>query len=174
MTGRVEQFTGKVRDRLNEIMPDLAACEVIAGRFNLEQLEGRSFRAPAAFVGVLKSPVDLMPDGRVSLKANCAVFLVTEGREDKRDAAAWTMAEAVIAILGSTAHWGIAGIGLTEKVEVEPVVSATIARKGVTLIAVTWSNEIRRIGDNIFAEDGTLYGQLYVNDALAVDEANTP
>lgn len=166
MTGRIHPFASAAASVFHQALPDLATCEAIGGRFNLERLEERSLRVPAVLVGILKSPLKLEADGSVTVSANCAAFIVTEGRETERDAQAWTIAEALAALLGSARTWGVAGVGMVTNADIEPVISGQTRNKGVTLIAVTWTVPIRRIGTSLFDDDGHVPTDLYVNGVL--------
>lgn len=170
MTGRIEAFKAAVTGKIAGLLPQLKECRSLGGRFNLDVLSERTLKSPAVLVAVLKSPVHLEANGQVTLKANCAAFIVTEGREEDRDAQALVIAEAVLSLLGSTNHWGIAHIGLPEKVALEPVISAATRSKGVTLIAVTWSCSIRHIGADIYDNAGTVITELYVNGENLMEE----
>jgi len=95
MTSRVDTFKQAVVAVIKTALPQLKECIAIGGRFNLDKLLESSFKPPAVYVSVLKSPVDIKPSGKISLGANCAAYVLTEGREKDRDLAAWVIAEAI-------------------------------------------------------------------------------
>jgi hypothetical protein len=168
MTARLTAFTDTVVGKINEALPKLRECRSIGGRFNLDDLQGRSVKAPAVLVGVLRSPVAVKADNRIEIASHCGAFCLTEGAEEKRVAQAWTIAEAVLAVVGSTPHWGIAHVGRAEKLMLEPVLSTKIERRGVTLVAVTWTTPVRHIGEGLFDDQGHVPTDLYVNGELLI------
>lgn len=170
MTGRIEAFKTAVVGKFSALLPELKECRSLGGRFNLDTLSERSIKAPAVLVAVLKSPVSLEANGQVTLEANCAAFILTEGREDERDAKALVIAEAVLTLMGSGNHWGLAKVGMAEKVSLEPVMSAEIRSRGVSLVAVTWTTKLREIGTNIFDDAGNVVTALYVNGDNLMDD----
>lgn len=165
-SSRIETLKGALVSNIEAILPQLKECRAIGGRFNIDELEKRSIRAPAVLIGVLKSPVKQSADGSVDVDANIAAFCLTEGNEEKRDAACWVMAEAIAAMLSSTKHWGVGGFGQPTRIDIEPVISADTRSRGVTLVAVTFSNTVRNINAGVFTDQGHVPTELYVNDQL--------
>lgn len=164
----IEKMKISAVDQFKSVLPNLRTCEAIAGRFNLETLIETSFQAPALFIGVLKSPIKIGANEQHSLLADCAAYIVTDGKAPDRDKKAWIIAEAIAQTLASSSSWKPKDIGAATKIVIEPVLSAKINRKNITLIAVTWDCEIKRIGTNIFEDDGTVFTDLYVNNDLVI------
>jgi hypothetical protein len=50
----------------------------------------------------------------------------------------------------------------------EPVLSTKIERRGVTLVAVTWTTPVRHIGEGLFDDQGHVPTDLYVNGELLI------
>jgi DNA-binding IclR family transcriptional regulator len=72
--------------------------------------------------------------------------------------------------MGSGNHWGLAKVGMAEKVSLEPVMSAAIRSRGVSLVAVTWTTRLREIGTNIYDDAGNVVTALYVNDENLMED----
>ena len=129
----------------------------------MDELKNRSIRAPAAFPTVLKSPAKIRADQQIWLDANCAVFFVAEGKQEKRDAHCWAMAEGFLSVLPGN-RFSMMQIGAPAKLSLDPLISADTSRQGVTIIAVTWTQEIKRLGASMFDDELVILRQLYLND----------
>ncbi len=164
MTSRVDTFKQAVVAVIKTALPQLKECVAIGGRFNLDKLLESSFRPPAVYVSVLKSPVDIKPSGQIAMVANCAAYVLTEGKELERDFAAWVIAEAIATLLAKEPQWKTVKVGMPDKAEIDPLISADYRRKGVTLIAVTWQQSINQLGASLFDDSGIVFDELYVND----------
>lgn len=169
MTSRIETFKAAVIAAIKTKLPELKETEVLGGRFNLDALLERSIRPPAVYFSMLKSPIAIGASGKVSLDAKCAAYIITEGDEAKRDSSAWTIAETIAVMFGEQPRWNTVKVGLPEKCEIEPLISAKYRKRGVTLIAVTWNQSITRLGDSLFDDEGTVFTTLYVNDDPVIE-----
>ena len=169
MTSRIETFKAAVVEAINLKLPELQECQVLGGRFNLDVILERSIKPPAVYFSVLKSPISIRPNGNVSLNAKCAAYVITEGREAERDSEAWTIAEAIAVLFGEQPRWNTVKVGLPEKCEIEPLISAKFKKRGVTLIALTWNQSITKLGDGLFDDDGTVFTTLYANGDAVVE-----
>ena len=169
MTSRLETIKQAMVDTIDTALPELKTCRSIGGRFNLDDLLSRSLKPPAVFVSVLKSPIEIRPNNQIDLQAHCAAYVVTEGQEDKRDPEAWVIAEAIAVLLGKEPRWNATKIGLPEKGNIEPVLSAKISKRGLALIAITWQQSIKHLGESLFDNDGTVFTTLYVNGDAVVE-----
>ncbi len=163
---RIEAFKAGMEEAINRIMPDLKSVEVLPGRFNLDDLQDRSFRAPAAFPTVLKSNFKMSAGLQLTLVAKCACFFVAQGREDERNKNVWAMAEAFASILPGN-RFGMFKIGSPTDIEVDPLISAKIKNKGVSVVAITWSQELHALGEGLFDDNKVVLSQFYVNGELA-------
>ena len=168
MTSRIEDFKAAIVAKISTAMPELKECKTIGGRFNLDVLLKHSFKTPAVQFGVLKSPISIKASTQISLKSNCAAYVVTAGKENERDEQAWVIAEAIAVMLANDRPWAIK-LGLPEKIEIEPMISADFKRQGITLIAVTWTQSINKLGESLFDDDGVVLTSLYVNDELVIE-----
>ncbi|TAA54820.1 hypothetical protein [Shinella sp. JR1-6] len=161
MTGRINAFRAAVMADIKIILPQLQTIEPQFGRFNLDELERTSLRCPAVRVAVLNGKLTDNASGQSDASLQCAAFIVTDGKA--RDEQGWTLAEAIATLLHSAQRWTLNHIGAPEKPSIQPVVSASIKDRGVAIIAVEWTQAIRRLGENIFDEAGVALTELYVN-----------
>lgn len=160
---RLDLFKQGMAVSIKAMMPKLKDVVPLSGRFNLDELKNRSIKAPAAFPTVLKSSAIIRADRSIWIKANCAVFFVAEGREDKRDRHCSAMAVAFMSRLANNS-FGMSKIGAPTNLEIDPLISAKTGRAGVTIIAVTWKQEIKDLGNGLFDDELVLLQTLYVND----------
>lgn len=161
-TSRLDLLKQGMADQIKTIMPKLRTVEPLAGRFNLDQLQERSIKAPAAFPTILKSPAEIRANRGLWLQANCACFFVAEGREDRRNQQAWAMAEGFLTVLPNN-MFAMTQVSVPEKIDVDPLISVQTRKSGVTIIAVTWTQTIKAIGDGLFNDEKVLLEKLYVN-----------
>lgn len=159
MTGRINTFRNAVIADIKAILP-AATVEAQFGRFNLDELERTSIRCPAVRIAVLLGKLIDHASGESEVALQCAAFIVTDGKG--RDEQGWTMAEAISTRLHSGQLWGLVRIGAPEKPAIQPVVSASIKDRGVAIMAVEWSQTVRRLGENIFDQAGVALSELYV------------
>lgn len=160
MTSRINALRSAVVDKIKAILP-AANVERQFGRFNLDELEHVSIRCPAVRVAVLTAKVSPSPSGESEAPLQCAAFVVTDGRD--RDEAAWTIGEAIAVQLHAGQMWGMTRLGGPTGVSITPVISAEIKRRGISIIAVEWRQELRRLGEGIFGADGCVIEELYIN-----------
>lgn len=160
MTGRINAFRNAVIAEIKVILP-AATVEPQFGRFNLDELERTSIRCPAVRVAALLGKLFDQAVGQCEVSLQCAAFIITDGKG--RDEQGWTMAEAIATRLHSGQLWGLTRVGAPEKPAIQPVVSASIKDRGVAIMAVEWSQTVRRLGENIFDEAGVALTELYVN-----------
>ena len=168
MTSRIEDFKTAIVAKIIGAMPELKECKAIGGRFNMDVLLTKSVKTPAVQFSVLKSPIDIRASTQISLKAKCAAYVVTSGKEAERDQEAWVIAEAIAVMLANERPWATK-ISLPEKIEIEPLISADFKKHGITLIAVTWTQSINKLGESLFDDEGVVLTSLYVNDDLVIE-----
>ena len=161
MTARINDFRAAAVARIHEAMPHLRECSEQFGRFDLDELETTMVRAPAVRVAVLSARVPPQPSGQADADLACAAFVVTEGA--RRDAEAWTIAEAVATLLHPAQLFGLTRLGAPGGVAIQPVVSGKLKARSVAIVAVEWRQPLRQLGDNIFDEQGRLLTELYIN-----------
>lgn len=164
MTARINAFRAAVVATFATAMPELSECAEQFGRFNLDELETNSIRAPAVRVAVLQADMPQKPAGDREAVLSCAAFVITDGKD--RDKAAWTLAEAIAVLLASNQMFGLLKVGVPDAAKIQPVITANIKARGVAIIAVEWSQTVRQLGDVIFDQDGRLLAELYVNGQL--------
>jgi len=170
--GRINQFRAAVVARLKEAMPKLAHCDEQFGRFDLDELETTTIRAPAVRVAVLQARLPRIASGEADAELSCAAFVVTEGRD--RDRVAWTIAEAIATLLHPAQRWGLARLSGPTAVTVQPAVTAKLRQRTVSLIAVEWRQDLRGLGEALFDNDGYLVEGLYLGDDLVAEPEGLP
>lgn len=161
---RINEFRAAVVETIRKALPELRECESQFGRFNLDELETTSVKAPAVRVGLLQGKLKHVASGQAEGTMSCAAFVVTEGKE--RDEQAWTIAEAVAVSLHTSQLFGIVKLGAPQAVSIQPVISASVKTRGISIIAVEWTQELKQLGQNIFDKDGVVPSELYINGEL--------
>ncbi|ELT49066.1 hypothetical protein [Brucella intermedia] len=161
---RINEFRAAVVETIKKALPELRECESQFGRFNLDELETTSIRPPAVRVGLLHGKLKHTGAGQAEGTMSCAAFVVTDGKD--RDDTAWTIAEAVAVSLHTSQLFGLVKLGAPQGVSIQPVISAAIKSRGVSIIAVEWTQALHQLGQNIFDQDGVVPSELYINDEL--------
>lgn len=161
---RINEFRAAVVETIRKALPELRECETQFGRFNLDELETTSVRAPAVRVGILQGKLKPAASGQAEGKLSCAAFVVTDGKD--RDDMAWTIAEAVAVSLHTSQMFGLFKLGTPQGVSIQPVISAAIKSRGVSIIAVEWTQELQQLGQNIFDQHGVVPAELYIDGEL--------
>lgn len=159
---RINEFRSAVVATIKKALPELRECETQFGRFNLDELETTSVRAPAVRVGILQGKLKSVASGQAEGTLSCAAFVVTDGKD--RDDRAWVIAEAVAVSLHSSQLFGLFKLGTPQTVSIQPVISAAIKSRGVSIIAVEWAQDLQQLGHNIFDANGVVPSELYIND----------
>jgi hypothetical protein len=165
---RINAYRDAVIAAIRQAMPKLMECSAQFGRFNLEELETNSIRAPAVRFGVLSAKVSPLPAGTSEALLNCAAFAVTEGR--KRDEEAWAIAEAICVLLRPAQLFGLTHVSGPADVAILPVVTGRLKQRAVSIIAIEWKQTLRQLGANIFDEAGCLVSDLYLTGELEADD----
>ncbi|WP_425086994.1 hypothetical protein [Stappia sp.] len=153
---RINAFRSAVETTFKAALPTLKSCELQLGRFDLDELERNSIRTPGLRIGVLRAPVQSNADGSYDLPLECAAFAIVQGSEPARDNDAWAMAEAVLAILSPRQRFGLDNIGAPSKLRIAPVLSGKMDRRGVSVVAVEWTQVLRNATAGVFANSPTI------------------
>ncbi|MCT6839224.1 MAG: hypothetical protein M3036_16405, partial [Bifidobacteriales bacterium] len=161
---RINAYRQAVVRTIKATMPALRECETQFGRFNLEELETTNIKTPAVRFGVLSAKVKPEPDGHSEAVLSCAAFVVTEGKD--RDEHAWAIAEAISVLLHSGQLFGMTKLSAPAATQILPVVTGKLKTRGVSIIAVEWSQQLRQIGQGIFDADKVLVEAVYLNNEL--------
>jgi hypothetical protein len=170
MSGRINTYRNAVVAAIKAKLPELASCESQFGRFNLDELQTTMVRAPAVRFAVLSSKVTYTGSGHGDAAMSCAAFVVTEGKD--RDAKGWNIAEAIGAMLQPPCMFGLVKISEPSNVSIQPVVSLSLKNRGVSIIAVEFSQTLRGIAADLFDDSGNVISQFYVNDELMEVDGN--
>lgn len=157
---RMNEFRAAVVQTIAEKMPDLKHCESQHGRFNLDDLETKSFHLPAVRVAILQAKFNAVSDGTSSALLNCAAYCITDGKE--RDEKSWAISEAIASFLRPNEMFGLTGLQPPRLEKIEAVISGDIGRRGVAITVVTWQQKIRHIGQSLFhPSQDVIWPQLY-------------
>lgn len=147
--GRINQFREAVIRSLKRALPDVRDCGCQFGRFNLEELETQMLVAPAVRVAVLESRLNPMPSGQMSADLHLGAFIITTGKE--RDVSSWLLAEAIGVLCHSGQLWGLMHVSAPRDVSINPIISAAIKQRGVSISVVEWRQDLHHLGQDIFA-----------------------
>ncbi|EJF86223.1 hypothetical protein [Candidatus Bartonella washoeensis] len=150
--GRINQFREAVITSLKSAFPDVRDCGCQFGRFNLEELETQMLVAPAIRVAVLESRLSSVASGQQSADLHLGAFIVTTGKE--RDVQSWLLAEAIAVLCHSGQLWGLTHLSAPREVQIEPIISAAIKQRGVSISVVEWHQDLHQLGQDIFCDEG--------------------
>ncbi|EJF76771.1 hypothetical protein MCO_01484 [Bartonella sp. DB5-6] len=165
--GRINAFREAVIKNLKGALPDVRDCGCQFGRFNLEELETQMLVAPAIRVAVLESRMSPVASGYMSADLHLGAFIITTGKE--RDVSSWLLAEAIAVLCHSGQLWGLTHLSSPRDVEIEPIISAAIKQRGVSISVVEWHQDLHQLGQDIFCDEGQLKAGLISldNEVLA-------
>ncbi len=163
-SARINLFRSAVVAAIKAAMPALRSCEDQFGRFDLDELERTVIPSPAVRVAVLKAKVGPISTGEAEATLSCAAFIITDGND--RDTRAWAMAEAIAVLLHTSQLWGLTRLDAPQGVEIQPVLGLKLRQRAVSIIAVEWTQVLRRLGTGIFGADGTVVEGLYIGEEL--------
>lgn len=68
--------------------------------------------------------------------------------------------------------FGLTKISEPSGVSIQPVVSLTLKQRGVSIIAVEFSQTLRGIATDLFDEEGHVISEFYINDVLTEVEGD--
>ena len=170
MTGRINAYRTAVTVAIKTMLPELQSCEAQFGRFNLDELQTTMVRAPAVRFAVLSSKVIYNGSGHGDALMSCAAFVVTDGKD--RDEKGWNIAESIAALLQPPSMFGLTKISEPSSIAIQPVVSLTLKNRGVSIIAVEFSQTLRGIATDLFNDQGEVISEFYINDVLTEVDVN--
>lgn len=159
---RLNDALRAISARLKATFPGIRECAPHPGRFDEAELKRVATRAPALFVSCLgcltvTNPGTEQADASLAL----AVYIVTQSVPGlPRDAGARNLAEALVTLV-PLERWGLSGCGEAQAVRATNLYSGDVDKLGVALWAVSWQQTLR-LGDSVFAADGTLPRELYL------------
>nr|WP_273720730.1 MULTISPECIES: hypothetical protein [unclassified Bartonella] len=85
-------------------------------------------------------------------------FIITTGKE--RDVSSWLLAEAIGVLCHSGQLWGLTHLSAPRDVSIDPIISAAIKQRGVSISVVEWHQDLHQLGQDIFCDEGQLKGGL--------------
>lgn len=163
---RINQYRAAVVAAIRAAMPAMRSCEEQFGRFDLDELERTVIPSPAVRFAVLKARVKPLSHGSAEATLSCAAFVVTDGAD--RDTRAWAIAEVIATLLHTSQLWGLTQLEAPQDVEIQPVLGLKLRQRAVAIMAVEWTQVLRRLGSEIFDGDGVVMEGLYLGDDLVV------
>jgi hypothetical protein len=169
---RLVAYRAAVVSTVRSWLPDLARCEPHMGRFDEKELARLGVNTPAVLVAVLGAPsaTDVGNDERDQVVRTAAIVVTSDRRDLPRDEAALAIVEALLVRIPGQ-RWGQEDCHMVQHatVKAENLHSGEIDRRAIALWAVTWDQTIR-LGEDIFADEGTLPAEVYVNGEPLVTE----
>ncbi|GAA5111435.1 hypothetical protein GCM10023261_15630 [Bartonella jaculi] len=107
---------------------------------------------------MLESRLNPMASGQMSADLHLGAFIITTGKE--RDVSSWLLAEAIAVLCHSGQLWGLTHLGAPRDVQIEPIISAAIKQRGVSISVVEWHQDLHQLGRDIFCDEGQLKSGL--------------
>ncbi|OKP69627.1 hypothetical protein BTE77_27965 [Ensifer adhaerens] len=170
MITRINTYREAAIATFKSAMPELLECAPQFGRFNIEDLETSSVRAPGLRVGILSAKMKPAPAGNSEALLNCAAFAITEGKS--RDEQAWALAESIAVLLHPAQLFAMTHLSGPSEVAILPAITGKLKSKNVSIIAIEWKQTLRQLGLNLFDDTGEMYRDLYINGELAQGNGN--
>lgn len=133
--------------------PDLREVDKHGGVFSEAQLQRYSLKAPCARVAILGiQKASLSSTGELDGPLRMAAYVIAQdvGRNDSFDVA-MALAEQIAGFVQGNA-FGYARAGMANVLEVQNLFSLDSDKKGVTIVGVAWSADVR-FGIDTFALD---------------------
>ncbi|MGR3485485.1 MAG: hypothetical protein ACU0BF_09080 [Paracoccaceae bacterium] len=147
-------------------LPDLKACEAMAGRYSIEELRQAGSRTPAVYVSLLGTKQRAIRSGRhADHDLSIAAYVVTgQARMRDRDRDALVIAQRILRLVDDGV-WGdqTGAVQRAEAPAIESLVTAAVRGMSVSLWAVRWTQPVSfdPIPEAVVASD------LYVAGGIA-------
>jgi hypothetical protein len=158
---KIDELQNAMVAEFKKFLPKLRMCEAYAGRFDLQELEAISVKAPAVLVSFLGiKRIEEAGDERVDLICQFAAYLVTTDQKGlQRDAAAKNMSEGIATWMPNR-RFGVEDVGVPGGISADNLYDGKVRSKGVALAAVSWEQRVRT-GESVFKDDGVLPQTVY-------------
>lgn len=145
-------------------MPDLAACEIHDGRFDLEEIKRWAVNTPSIRVAVLGvSSVGDSGDERSEPVYTLAAMVITRNAPGlPRGKAARAITDHLLREI-PRARWGLTGVGDARRLRAQNLYSGKLDKQGVALWGVLWEQKLRL--DGPAEPDCPLPSELYVSQS---------
>jgi hypothetical protein len=166
----VAALPGLIAVKISAVLPGLATCEGIAGRFDVDRLKRTGTKAPAVLVSMLiLRPAQTYAGPVYTYDADFAAFVITKTTQGlSRDEAAGNIVQALLRLLPDN-NWGQGGVGPCRDVTATPLNSEAIQKEGMALWAVSWSQLMQMEG---YAVPLPLPIDLYLGQAPDIGPGN--
>ncbi|WP_417766724.1 hypothetical protein [Stappia sp.] len=160
---RINAFRTALETTFAAALPQLRSCDAQFGRFDLDELQRNTIKAPALRVAILRAPVMINAGGSYDAALECAAFAVTDGKGESRDADAWKIAEAALAVLSPRQRFGLPSIGAPGDLRISPLLTGHLDRRGVSVVALEWKQTLREVTVGVFEDGGPIELEIEVN-----------
>lgn len=160
---RINTFRTAIEGIFASALPQLRSCEAQFGRFDLDELQRNTIKAPGLRIAILRAPVLVNASGSYDAALECAAFAVADGKAPTRDADAWKIAEAALAVLSPRQRFGLPSISAPYDLRVAPLLTGQLDRRGVSVVALEWKQTLREVTSGVFEEGEPITLEIEVN-----------
>jgi phage gp37-like protein len=169
-TGDLNLTRNAIVQSIQVALPALKDCQAHGGRFDLQELQRWSRRAPAVLVSAVQVPV--VADNQTRhVQVRWVAYVVTRDTPGAtRDVAALDYTEALLRCVKGN-RWGLDNTQRPENVAAENLYSGQADRQGVALWAVSWQQGLAlRASDPSELADFAIYSATHqVGDGPATE-----
>jgi hypothetical protein len=146
----VAQLPNLIAQKVTGIIPGLAQCEGITGRFDAERLKRAGIQAPAVLVSLMGLRQGQGYAGHVqTYVADFAAFVVTKDAVGlKRHEAGGAIVQALLRLIPDN-NWGQIGVGYAEGVQATSLNNEALDKQGVALWGISWTQTVMLQGYEI-------------------------
>ena len=159
-----------IAQKVTGIIPGLAQCEGITGRFDVNRLKRTGIQTPAVLISLMGLRQSQGYAGPVhTYTADFAAFVVTKDAVGlKRHEAAGAIVQAVLRLTPDN-NWGQSGVGHAMDVQATSLSNEELEKQGVALWGVSWTQQVQLQGYEI---PGPVPVALYLGQAPLVGPGN--
>lgn len=132
-----------IAGHISAALPQLATCEGIVGRLDIEDIAAKGWKTPAVLVSRIRLDQQRPLAGpHYVYRVYMVAFVLTKNTlETMRDDAATNIAQVILQMLPD-ARFARDDIGPAERIAEEPIVTAALRKAGVALSAITWEQDV--------------------------------
>lgn len=161
-----------IASKIKAVMPELAQCKGMAGRFDVEQLKSLGVSSPAVLVSRLRTVQDKTYAGpHVTYQVELAAFIICKDRLGVgRHELAGRIAQVLLALVPNNDWARPDDVAPAEGVQELPVSTKAADDLGMAIIAVTWRQQLALSG---YPEGEVIRPEVYLGQAPLIGQANT-
>lgn len=142
----IAQLPTLIAARVTGILPGLAQCEGITGRFDVVRLGRTGVNAPAVLISLigLRQGKAYAGDGGgiQTYQADFAAFVIARDTLGlSRDESAGAMVQAMLRLIPEN-RWGQIGVGPATEVQATSLNNEAIFKKGLALWGISWVHQL--------------------------------